>query len=200
MPRYSWEFKKRSQNTPTGPADSLGPEERSNFSAAMLQFLPPFFGLTQEEAKELAGITSTREYARGSTVFDEGSVGDSLFAVIRGRVDIKMKAIGADQETIASLPEGSVLGEMALLTQQSRSATAIAADDVQLLTMSVQDFQQLIDRECIAAYKVIHNLGRIVAERLNAVNEQLAALNPHTTQRREDISELKKKLFNEWTF
>ena len=200
MPRYSWEFKKRSQDTSTGPAASVDTEDKSQFSAAMLQFLPPFYGLTQEEAKELSNITSISEYPKGSTIFDEGSIGDSLFAVIRGRVDIKMKANGAKQETIASLPEGSVLGEMALLTQQSRSATAIAADNVLLLRLSVQDFQQLMDQGSIAAYKVIYNLGRIVAERLRAVNEQLAVLIPQTAQRREDVSELKKKLFDEWTF
>ncbi len=200
MPRYSWEFKKRSQDTPTGPTASVDTEDKSQFSAAMLQFLPPFYGLTQEEAKELSNITSISEYPKGSTIFDEGSIGDSLFAVIRGRVDIKMKANGAKQETIASLPEGSVLGEMALLTQQSRSATAIAADNVLLLRLSVQDFQQLMDQGSIAAYKVIYNLGRIVAERLRAVNEQLAVLIPQTAQRKEDVSELKKKLFEEWTF
>ncbi len=200
MQRYSWEFKKRSQDLAAGTAASADTEDKSRFSAALLQFLPPFYGLTPDEAKELSNIISTTEYAKGSTIFDEGSVGDSLFAVVRGRVDIKIKTIGKTEDTIASLPEGSVLGEMALLTQQSRSASAIAADDVLLLRLDVEDFQRLLDQGSIAAYKVIHNLGRIVAQRLRDVNEQLASLTAQPVQRKEDISELKKKLFNEWQF
>ena len=200
MQRYSWEFKKRSQDTAAGPGTSPDSEDRSQFSAALLQFLPPFYGLTNDEAKELSSIISTDEYPKGTKIFDEGSVGDSLFAIVRGRVDIKMKTNGEEQETIASLPEGSVLGEMALLTQQSRSASAVAADDVLLIKLDVEDFQGLIDQGSIAAYKVVYNLGRIVAQRLREVNEQLASLTSQTVQRKEDISELKKKLFNEWEF
>lgn len=200
MPRYSWEYKRRFQDLAEGVTATPETEEKAGFPPALLQFLPPFYGLTQEEAKELCEIISTREYTDGQVIFDESSPGDCLFAVVKGRVDVKMKVDSSNAQTIASLPEGSVLGEMALLTQQSRSAAAVAVGNVLLLRLEVEDFQKLLDQGSLAAYKVIYNLGRVVAQRLRAVNEQLAAVSSQASPRRQDISELKKKLFTEWDF
>ncbi len=102
----------------------------------------PFFNrLPPEEIAALVPWIHARSYQPGSTIIRQGEPGDSLFIVERGSVDV---VDFRRQEKIATLKEGEVFGEMALLTGAPRSATAVAVEPVQIWLVLKEDFDRLL--------------------------------------------------------
>ena len=102
----------------------------------------PFFNkLPAEEIAALVPSIDSRSYAEGSVIIREGDPGDSLFIVDEGEVDII--ASGADQ-ALATLRAGDVLGEMALVTGEPRSASAVAKSDCRVWFVMKEDFDRLL--------------------------------------------------------
>ena len=78
-------------------------------------------------------------YHRGETIFREGDFGDRLFVIIKGEVEIVRHGT-----TVISLKPGEILGEMALVSDDPRSASAIAKTDVSAVAISRSAFQELV--------------------------------------------------------
>ena len=97
-------------------------------SVDLIKSLPLFAKLSDEDIAESLHIFKLIEPEEPNyRIFEEGGVGDSLFLVLKGQVEIE-KIIDAEKGTskiLATLPAGSFLGEMALLTGETRSASAI---------------------------------------------------------------------------
>jgi glyoxylase-like metal-dependent hydrolase (beta-lactamase superfamily II) len=87
-----------------------------------------------------------KSYRRGDTVFEEGSVGQQMYVVASGTVDIVRSAEGRG-ERIATLAKGDIFGEMALLDHLPRSASAVAAEDSQLLEIDHPLFVYLVTQQ-----------------------------------------------------
>jgi len=83
-------------------------------------------------------------YEVGEIVFEEGDVGDSLFMILAGHVEV-IKLVGGEPQHIGTLGPGEYFGEMALLGRQPRSATARAAGPLDLLVLPGADFSALTD-------------------------------------------------------
>jgi CRP-like cAMP-binding protein len=98
-----------------------------------------------------------RSFPAGAAVFEDGSAGDCMFAVIEGEVDI-MKG-GA---VIENVKAGMVFGEMALIDRSPRSATAVARTDCQLAAVNERRFTFLVQETPFFALEIM----RVLAERL----------------------------------
>lgn len=88
--------------------------------------------LSEEQHRIIAQRTKHVRFARGETILRSGEEGDSMFVLHRGTVAVKVREDGRERE-IAQLSDGSVFGEMALLTGESRSADVLAVSDVEVL-------------------------------------------------------------------
>jgi len=91
----------------------------------------------------------TRRLEPGQILFSAGDPGDALYIVASGKVEILEGNL-----PIASLSEGEAFGEMALLGGGTRTATARAAGDVELLEIGRQDFERLIAGDQVLAQAV----------------------------------------------
>lgn len=98
-----------------------------------------FSALAGEDLAEIAAITEEVTRDRGEVILTEGEHGDALYFVIEGRVAVKKGA-----KVLAELGEREVFGEMALLDPGPRSATVEALDDVTLLAIARDDFDDLM--------------------------------------------------------
>ena len=78
---------------------------------------------------------NTRVHPAGTTIFQEGDQGKSMFAIKRGRV-----AIMVDGITVDTLAEDEVFGEMALLEQATRSASAVTLEETELIEIDEAQF------------------------------------------------------------
>ncbi len=96
-------------------------------------------------------------FASGQILFREGEAGDVLYIVAEGQVDIQ-----ANGQLLETLGPGDILGEMALIDDQPRMATAIARTDCLLTRVSRPHFLTLVQRNPRFALQVM----RIMANRL----------------------------------
>ncbi len=83
-------------------------------------------------------------YEPGETVFAEGDAGESLYMILAGKVEVRKLTAGEDAK-IGELGPGEYFGEMALLGEGSRSASAIAASALDVLVLPRSDFAALTD-------------------------------------------------------
>jgi NADH:ubiquinone reductase (H+-translocating) len=83
-------------------------------------------------------------YEPGEVVFEEGEVGDSLYMILSGEVEVS-KLVGGESQHIGTLGAGEYFGEMALLGRRPRSASARAASALDLLVLPGSDFSALTE-------------------------------------------------------
>jgi CRP/FNR family transcriptional regulator, cyclic AMP receptor protein len=107
------------------------------------------------------GIT-TRSAKAGEIIFKEGDEAHQLFVIKSGEV-----AIQSGNRTLAELSTNHIFGEMALIDDAPRSATAVARTDVELVPISEKQFLFLVSQTPFFALKVM----RVLARRLRATNK-----------------------------
>lgn len=95
--------------------------------------------LKMEATQALAEL----HFESGDIVFHEGDVGDYLYIIIEGGVDV-LKNKGDKQEKVASLSKGEFFGEMALLNERGRTATIKCTSPTNLLALRKSDFGMLV--------------------------------------------------------
>lgn len=128
-----------------------------------------FNGLTPEEVDHILHQGKIMNYHAGMTVFHEGTLGSSLFIVLKGEV-----AILHHNEMIATCGVGDAFGEMAVLNHAPRSASAAALSDCRLFTLEEKEVNAILHRE--VATRLLLNVIHILSERLetaNAANHEL---------------------------
>lgn len=111
------------------------------------------------------------DYPEGSVLFREGDAGDVMFVVQRGRVEIS-RQIGRDNQVLAVLPPGEFFGEMAILNQRPRSATAVVVEDARLLVIDGRTFEAMLRGKTEIAVRMI----KTMAGRLDRANQQIELL------------------------
>ncbi|GIX41978.1 MAG: cAMP-binding protein [Leptospiraceae bacterium] len=112
-----------------------------------------------------------RFYAKGQIIFCENEPGDELYIIKKGSVKIS-KLISGKETILAVLKTGDIFGEMALLDNRPRSATAIAAEDCELAAINRQNFDKLVKEQPIMAERLI----TLLSERIWTAYRQLANL------------------------
>lgn len=112
-----------------------------------------------------------KEFRPGQMIFCEWEPGNSLFIIIKGKVKI-VKVFGKTQKTLDIMEEGSIFGEMALLEEEPRSASAIAITEVKVLEFNKESFTQLIQKHP----QMVYNLLVIFAKRIYDAKRRLKNL------------------------
>lgn len=110
--------------------------------ARKLSQVPLLHELPPEEIRALLPFVSRRSFRKGTTLFRQGEPGDSLLVVEHGQVDI-VDVKGGGRK-MATMGENEVIGEMALLTGEPRSAMALAATDLKVWVILKQDFDRVL--------------------------------------------------------
>jgi CRP-like cAMP-binding protein len=112
-----------------------------------------------------------RFYAKDQIIFCENEPGDELYIIKKGSVKIS-KLISGKETILAVLKSGDIFGEMALLDNRPRSATAIAAEDCELAAINRQNFDKLVIEQPVMAERLI----TLLSERIWTAYRQLANL------------------------
>ncbi|MFT3915638.1 MAG: Crp/Fnr family transcriptional regulator [Anaeromyxobacteraceae bacterium] len=112
-----------------------------------------------------------REFQKGTVLFREGEAGKEMYVVHQGRVTIAKK-VGGVEKILASLGPGEFLGEMSILNNKPRSATATCAEDSKLLVIDAKTYEAMIRGNAEIAVRLIKKL----AERLQEADEHIENL------------------------
>lgn len=166
--------------------------------------LSVFQGLTQEEAAHLAAIASFVRYSPRGVIFAQGDPGDAMYVVVEGQVEVRITRFDHGERALSTLGRDTVLGELAILTREPRSASAVAGEGVTLLRIREADLRRLLEQGHLGAYKVIHNLGGVVGQRLVRMNHELMGVLARDQAggpvSQDDLTSLGDKLSKEWAF
>lgn len=100
-----------------------------------------------------------RTAAAGEVLFRAGESGTEMFVVRSGSVRIVVESRGKEK-TLAVLGAGEFIGEMSILTDQPRSATAIVEEDADLLVVGVRVLEEMIVHNTEIALRLIRKLAR----------------------------------------
>jgi CRP/FNR family cyclic AMP-dependent transcriptional regulator len=138
----------------------------------LLRQVPVFADLSDTDIEALARLCTRRHYPKDTVVFFENEEGDFFFMIIEGRIKVTILGDDGREIILSVLGPGDFFGEMALLDNEPRSATAIAVEDSELLSLHRTDFQTVLsDKNSIAA-----SLMRILSGRLRRANHQISTL------------------------
>lgn len=128
--------------------------------APFLMGVPLFAGLDLAELSALSRRLRRRFFYKGEVLFNKEEPGGVLYLVKSGLVRVFMTAEHGHEISLALLSPGEFLGEMALLDDQPRSASAVAMEDTEALTLSREDFLAELAANPRIAEAVIRTLVR----------------------------------------
>lgn len=142
----------------------------------VLGTLPAFEGLSPNEIAQVERGIHERRFKAGEIVFDENLPGAGMYIVRQGEVVISKQLADGRVLELAVVAEKSFFGEMALIDEMPRSATATARGETVLYAFCKPDLENLLDRNPRLAAKIVNNVAAMVCKRLVKSNEQLERL------------------------
>jgi CRP-like cAMP-binding protein len=146
-----------------------------------------FYDLTPAQLEMIASICQERTVRAGEVLFQENTPGTEMYAIVRGEIEILLDPSlvggattrkGSGPVTVASLRDGQTFGEMALVDQGLRSASARgAADNTKLLIIPRQKLLTLCETYPELGYRVMRNMAADMAFKIRnsdlTIREQL---------------------------
>lgn len=138
-----------------------------------------FYGLTPAQLERIAALCEERRYNTGDLIFEENSTGRELYIIVQGEVDIQIDpSIVADANahpthpvTITTLRRGQSFGEIALVDEGIRSASARCASNNTLLLVIPRDkLVALCDSDPLLGYHLMRNLAADLALKIRTTD------------------------------
>jgi hypothetical protein len=133
--------------------------------------IPLFANLRPAQARIVVLMGEIKRFAPGDVIVRQGDLGDEMFVIIQGAVDVYATSAGA-RRRVARHCQGEVFGEMGLVRQQRRSADVVAVEEVELLTVDERFLERIQFRYPRIACKLFLNLTAIVSDRLERITGQ----------------------------
>src|SRR3954452_12254594 len=128
-------------------------------------------GVPADDLQAVLGIARRRTFKRGEVVFHQDDPGDSLHLVVKGRFAISRRTAIGEEVLLAMRGPGEAFGELALVSDQDRSATVSALDPGETLCVHRIDFERLrtahpsVDRMLVSLLaKQLHRMNQLLSE------------------------------------
>lgn len=148
--------------------------------ASFLASVPLFFDAPRRALEIAADAMQRRRFEPGSTLFQEGDVGEAVYVLRSGSIKLAKIDLGGHEKTLALLRPPEFFGEMAALGDTSRSATATALVPVEVMLLFEDDFHRLMrDYPQISL-----NVTTTLANRLRGMDDEAQVLSYKDAQGR----------------
>lgn len=133
----------------------------------LLKKTPLFSGLADEDLGALSEIVGNRSATRSEVLFYQGDPGDEFLVLVEGSVKVELMNPDGKELTLTILTPYQFLGELALLDDVPRSATVVAMEKTEFLTINKRDFNRVIEsypRMCIPMLRQLTKRVRVLTE------------------------------------
>jgi len=140
----------------------------------LLKKVKLFSGLSRENLKKILKIAKRRKIKRDKIIFTENTTGNTLYILVKGRVKI-FGQIEKRKKIFTYLEPNDFFGELALLGERIRSASAQAVLDSELLTIEKNDFVKLLKKYP----NIVLNLLSVLCKRLYHADKEIELLSFH---------------------
>lgn len=140
--------------------------------------VPVFSPLDERNRRKLAKLCTFRSFDAGDVLYEDGAMGLGLFIVTEGRVEIYKNA-GDTRVSLGTVGPGGMLGQLALIDDQPRAASAAALERTECLLVTRDSFLTLVKKEPQIAWCLTPDLaGRIRELQQRTVAAELARERP----------------------
>jgi CRP-like cAMP-binding protein len=136
-----------------------------------------FYGMNHTQLELIDSCCQDRSFSAGEVIFPEGSNSDELYIIVQGEVDILLDpALVSDQPeerdpvAIATLRRGQSFGEIALVDQGFRSASAMAKQKTRLLILPREKLILLCETYPQLGYRLMYNLSADLAFKVRSTD------------------------------
>jgi CRP/FNR family cyclic AMP-dependent transcriptional regulator len=134
-----------------------------------------FSYLSQEQMDKIMPYFETLDLSAGAILFNEEDNGDYVCFIISGSLEvIKMTSWNDFTTVIATLYEGSCIGEMALIDHFPRSATIRAHEDSNLAVLTQRAFDVMVGSEPELGVNILKGLAKTLSDNLRSTTDKLA--------------------------
>ena len=131
----------------------------------------PFFNdLSDDSLKLLSEMLEVYYYEQNKYIFKEGEKQDSMFFILTGSVIVAKNTEDGKYKQLAQLDAPQVIGEMALISPASRSASIISISPVTIVRFSCASFEKIIKIKPALAVNMLRKAGETVSNRLRKTN------------------------------
>jgi CRP/FNR family transcriptional regulator len=154
--------------------------ERNEATDRFLREVPLFAGAPERAIEIAASVVQRRTYPTSSVVFQEGDEGEALYILATGMIKLSKVDLGGHEKTLAILQPPEFFGEMALVGEAPRSATAVALGEVEAYLLFQDDFNKLITHYP----SVGRNVTVTLARRLRRMDDEAQILSYKDAQGR----------------
>ena len=136
-----------------------------------------FHNLSKKELFEVEKTTYTRIYEPGEYIFRKSNPGDGMYIIVEGSVQIVDERLDDNKEIpLVTLLNGDFFGELSLLDETPRSASAKCNKRTEAISFFRADLLDILNRKPLIGSKIILNVARVLGERLRATNVRLNEL------------------------
>lgn len=120
--------------------------------------------LDEEELDQLAAVIDSETFEAQRTIFDAGDMGDELYIVNYGEVELSIRDTTGQKIVLKVAGEDDLFGEISMLDNRPRSATAIALTDTELFVLDRDDLLLLFEKKPDAALNMLASMGDMLRE------------------------------------
>jgi CRP/FNR family transcriptional regulator, cyclic AMP receptor protein len=156
---------------------------------SVLKRLPIFQDLGYKELKAVERILHRRTYRADEIIFKEHEPGVGMYIIESGKVNI---TLGKENKLLVLLSNGDFFGEMALILEGQRTASAIATEPTKLLGFFQPDLFNLLETSPKTGNKILTRLAQMIAERLRLGTIENRQLKTKLNQVKSELDTLKK--------
>jgi len=120
--------------------------------------------MSDYDLKQIVEITAVKRYAKGAVIIQEMTEAERFFIVYDGKIEISKRFEGGEEFVLSVQSNGDFFGEMALLDEGRRSATVRALDPTTVLEISRDNFDTLLYKAPVLAYRILKELSARLRE------------------------------------
>jgi CRP/FNR family cyclic AMP-dependent transcriptional regulator len=140
------------------------PAPATTVSTAVLKSVPLFASFPDEQLRMLVTVVTRRSAPRSSLIMAAGDPTDSLYLVISGRLKVMMGDAEGKEVILSIIGPGEFFGEMGLIDDSPRSASVVAIEPCELLSLSRRDFKKCMAENFEMTITVMKGLVRRLRE------------------------------------
>jgi CRP-like cAMP-binding protein len=141
-----------------------------------------FQDLTHHELRLLEKLVNRRQYRPGEVIFRQGDAGVGMYIIFKGRVNIYVEDVNPNTSQVATnqvttLRVGDFFGDLALVDPDNRrSASAIAAEETELIGFFKPDLIEVTQRSPATGVKILWRLGEVLGIRLRETTNKITEI------------------------
>lgn len=128
--------------------------------------------ISPEESRRILDDAAKVSLKTGEILFEAGSIGNEMYIIESGRIKVYRDS-DDDEITFAEFGSGDAFGEMSLIDEYPRSASAAALEDCALLSLTRSDFTKILDRDPGVGVKLLLAVAEVFSKRMRKTDKLL---------------------------